>query len=60
MFKIIKAAKKLAVIIAVTFFSASIVLAQGNNWKLTGNNNVDGTDFIGTTIDKEFRIFTSQ
>jgi len=35
------------------------LIAQGNTWKLNGNNNVGSSDFIGSTNNADFRIFTN-
>ncbi|MBW8049724.1 MAG: T9SS type A sorting domain-containing protein [Cytophagales bacterium] len=51
--------ENIATLIFVIAISSNIAFSQGNNWKLTGNNNVNGTDFIGTTIDEDFRIRTN-
>lgn len=51
---------KLIILTSVIFLSCSQKLfAQGNNWKLDGNNNILPKDFIGTKNAADFNIKTN-
>jgi len=57
--KILKLKKSLVVcVIIVITASTSIAFGQGNTWKLSGNNNVGNSDFIGSKNKSDFVIKT--
>ncbi len=38
-------------LLILCFFSTHTSFSQGNNWKITGNNNINSAHFLGSTND---------
>ncbi|PCJ89397.1 MAG: hypothetical protein COA57_02015 [Flavobacteriales bacterium] len=51
--------KAIPAILIIAAIATTHVFAQGNTWKLNGNNNVGASDFIGTKNNEDLRLKTN-
>jgi len=51
--------KLLTIVSVIPFFYIHNLFAQGNNWKISGNDNVSMKDYIGTNNAADFNIKTN-
>lgn len=58
--QVLQFAKGLIILIALSAIFLGTAYSQGNNWKITGNNNIDdSTNFVGTTNAKDLNLGTN-